>query len=529
MNESLIESERLEQGIPGLSTEPTNVTSIVAGSGDQQGHDNTELGEFALLVSRQSVVSTIGDGEEDHIAAANMLLRRHDVQASFALTGVKMLNIQEGMRIFTILDANDVGCISMTQLVEGCNSHPGVQSVLNKYDDTPLALLRNRRLVQVMLAELRLQTPNEISMHEWRQFLALLIQHDVRFLAVKGLSTLRCYWGKGVDLEHAVSVKSLLARGPPVWEAWARDFYYYQCNNHPILALFLREPYHPLGLGARLNIEFVCLSFGLFMSGWLYPERDFETILLYITLPIVCIRNTLMFVYKCPCLVVRHEVTLARRWTFAALRCVGRFFGFAFFVVAVIFLITGPISWDGEYIFYYSWMTAWWESYVICVGVDLLVKFNPAPPLLRLIDWLPCGCGAGVVGLCNWQRERALARERIAEDNLYGASAGDGTGLALSAYLFETQAEALGAAVGAEAQKLQAQLVGASDTLATHATGLYVAGVSQFEQVCESALIVAKRGMDALPIPTSTSVGTASGAIPAPTEQQAVTASLGSL
>jgi hypothetical protein len=531
MEEGLIDSV-LDEGLP-----------LEAEEGDD------EVSELVRAVSRHSLAQGSKGDEGGHIAIANRLLQRHDVQASFAITGVKMLNISEGMNIFTILDTMSVGKISLDELVKGCNSNQKVRSVLVKYEDTPLALLSNSRLVRVMLQELNLQNEGAITVAEWRDFLALLVAHDIRFLVIKGLNSLRCYWGRGIDADDEGAPRDGQRRTPPWWDTWLRDFWYYQCNNHPIVALFLREPDHPLGVMARLNIEFVCLSFGLFMSGWLYPEKDFETILLYITLPIVVIRNTLMFTYKCPCLVVRHEVTMARKCSFSLLRAMGRVFGFAFFVVAVVFLFTGPITWDGEYIFYYSWMTAWWESYVFCVGVDVLVKFNPVPQLFRLSNCaLPCG-GDGGIGFCRWQRERALAYTRIAEDNLCGASAG--SNMLRSEFLFETQVQALTAAFDTEKQKVQTQIMDASEGLRTRASQLCTSGVAQLNQAYEHTVTVAKRRVQELtggaPSPSSSTDRSGSTAnpvfaaaepvvVPLPIEQTsassqspAVAASLGSL
>ena len=67
-----------------------------------------------------------------------------------------------------------------------------------------------------LFAELDEDGDGLIEEDEWRHFITKLAHERIRYLKCKGLTTGRCFWGRG----------------------YKQDYYYHLCNNHPLLNSF---------------------------------------------------------------------------------------------------------------------------------------------------------------------------------------------------------------------------------------------------------------------------------------------------
>ena len=133
------------------------------------------------------------------IVTAYALLQRHDVQASFTLEEVRMVNVHEAMHIFRIIDVGNAGIITKEQIKHGCKFDHTIRMILDKYEDTPLGLLKNERLVSDVMKQIKDSKINHVNKKEWKNFIGLIIIQDLEYLRVAGLIALRCYWGRGLN------------------------------------------------------------------------------------------------------------------------------------------------------------------------------------------------------------------------------------------------------------------------------------------------------------------------------------------
>ena len=69
-----------------------------------------------------------------------------------------------------------------------------------------------------LFAELDEDGDGLIEEDEWRHFITKLAHERIRYLKCKGLTTGRCFWGRG----------------------YKQDYYYHLCGNHPLLQFFLQ-------------------------------------------------------------------------------------------------------------------------------------------------------------------------------------------------------------------------------------------------------------------------------------------------
>lgn len=413
-------------------------------------------------------ISTLAD-KSTALYKAHQVLGRHSVHALFAVNKATQLNVTEGMAIFRLLDADGDGNMTIDNVIYGLANNKEVVQLIERYSDTPLGLLQSSWEVGRLLDKIDTNRDKTVSKEEWKDFLALIIMCDIDYLVAKGMNMGQCYWGRGLgdtnivadggdneeDSDDEEKVSAATATGTTVgtgidgigrttylwcidgrWlerchiidRGWWEDFCYYQQNNHALLFLFGKhDPRHPLKRHSIVNIEFVTQAFGLFLlahvilrycdfsdprapRGCGYPP--FYVTLCLVALPMVLMRNLLHFLYRCPCVLSRHEMTTARQCGFRIVRWSGHALGTLFFFTGVIMLSVGlNIVQHAGATCFNTWLLSVIQSYIVCVILDLIFKFNPfrwAFKLRKLVGERIFRVFV-TVSLAQWQSERDLA------------------------------------------------------------------------------------------------------------------------
>lgn len=341
------------------------------------------------------------------------------MQTLFAIQQKEPLDLDEGLRLFSLLDFTKTKDLTKKEILDGCThkikKHAEVLAFLDKHENTPLGLLKNKRSIDKVFARVDKDGDGKIVFHEWKLFLAELIERDLEYLVEKGWASDNCYW----------------ARHPPTdpeprffffcTTEWLSDFWYFECNNNPLLGIFFADKNNTLQTLERLNIEFCCGSWALLMTAILAqdPSRNVgsQYILLFVvvTLPLVFIRNVLLYCFKCPCLVRRHHMSCWRRCCIPCLERAGHFVGLLTFCAAVIVLVLGILV-----ALRLRHSRAFWWDFVVSVGMgfvyeffyDLLVPFNPLVTMRCMVEKRRCLCFPfKVAGLAQWQRQRKAAMQ----------------------------------------------------------------------------------------------------------------------
>lgn len=284
-------------------------------------------------------ISTLAD-KTTSLYKAHEHLCHHNIHALFAVNGATELNVTEGMAIFRILDDDGNGILTIKDVINGLANHKEVVQLIERYADTPLGLLSRVDEVERLFDEIDKNRNKMVSKEEWKDFLALIIRCDIDYLVAKSMNRKCCYWGRGLEGEPRTTFLwwfdgTWLEKHGLIEQGWWEDFCYYQQNNHAILFLLNQhDDRHPLKKHS-VHIEFVTQSFGLFLlshimlgycedpdphqpSGCTYPPFYFT--LCFVTIPVVIMRNFLHFLYRCPCVLSRHEMTTARHFGFTLVR-----------------------------------------------------------------------------------------------------------------------------------------------------------------------------------------------------------------
>ena len=363
-------------------------------------------------------------GNDQLFKTAQDLTNTFEVQAAFILHRKNPLDEDDGMRLFALLDTKNTGRIEIKEILRETQraAVSEAHDLIWRYSDTPLAHLRNRRALTMLFGTIHTtQSDGSIGLGEWRAFLARLMQHDHNYLRVKGLATLRPYYGKGRGVQSEEDISIQTNEKDLVWgcvdPAWWADFSYYQCNHHPLLALLFADSDNPLTSGDRLKIEFAVNSWNLYASTIVFGISETQGLLYLIsfalvTVPVMLIRTALLHLFACPCLHIRNSHP--RHYQRACLVCcrrTGHSLGTFYVLGGVAFLVLGVLSalraGSG---FVRGWVFSWALSYLLCVVVDLCLKFNTnrACVALRRSRVARCFC-LGLVqqsGLCQWQLEK---------------------------------------------------------------------------------------------------------------------------
>ncbi len=312
-----------------------------------------------------------------------------------------------------------------------------VHEFLLKYHDTPLGLLLDgEENIKTIFAAVDTDHSGEISLGEWKSFLAQLIEQDLTYIVRKGWARNKCYWAINPPTQPPPKFCFLNME-------FLLDFWYFEQNtnhllgersnhsassylyvlilsNHLFEGVFLADKRNPLTKFERFVIEFCCQSYILLSSalswqGNTNPNNRMISFI-FVTIPSIFLRMFLDYIFKCPCLVRRHQVGCARRCLFPILECLGHLVGFAVFLIAIVFLAVGITfalsaspGFGNQYI--YTWIT----SYLWAVVFDIVVMFNPFLAVKRFAQCCICLKWAG---FAKWQFEREYVLQKLNHDCL---------------------------------------------------------------------------------------------------------------
>lgn len=125
------------------------------------------------------------------------------MQVLFAIQEREVLNLDEGMELFRILDTSNDKRLSRDEVKGGCLSGSYVggksrnnteaQAFLEKYSNTPLGLLQNEKMIDAIFDKVDADDNGDISEAEWQLFLAQMVQRDLIYLIEKGWAVSYCY------------------------------------------------------------------------------------------------------------------------------------------------------------------------------------------------------------------------------------------------------------------------------------------------------------------------------------------------
>lgn len=112
-------------------------------------------------------------------------------QALFALLNKHPLRLEDGLDIFFSLDDEQALEVSSHELLEECTNprNHACQELLRQAADAPslsLELLTDRARVLPALQRLNRQGDGVITLDEWKEFLAELLEKDLNFAIMKG-------------------------------------------------------------------------------------------------------------------------------------------------------------------------------------------------------------------------------------------------------------------------------------------------------------------------------------------------------
>ena len=347
------------------------------------------------------------ENAEDLFARAVKRSKKFEYHAQFTLQDKRPLNLDDGMQLFNLLDTDKSGSLSFKEVRRGCVKHRSkeVEALLMRHKSTPLGLLLEKESAQNLFDHVNVDDDKEISLAEWKFFLAMLIERDLDYIREKGLSNYTAYWAREDPEKLEVSDEFS-------WREWFADFQFYECNNNGLLGIFFADHNNTLKTLERLNIEFCCESWVLCFTALLenhqvYGENyHFLALFCFVTLPSVFIRNVLLYCFRCSCLIRRHNMSTYRGVFFPVLEFFGHVVGLVTFLAAIVLLIAGIIlaAREGRN-FVSSFLFSWGMSYVYGFLSDLLLPFNPSVSL-RILSEKPMCCCMRLMGFAKWQKQR---------------------------------------------------------------------------------------------------------------------------
>jgi hypothetical protein len=404
------------------------------------------------------------------LMATVKLMNNYEVQVALILHDRTGLSVTEGVELFKELLKIGNGTITY-DVLRGCTKESAARDIVDKYCDTPLGNLRSSRLLSLLFKNIDTDRSGVITLQKWANFLSYLVIEDISYLTKLGMLRRRKYWGKPPifvlktkerkremvlnstegcgesfsssspneqDIERQFSMDSsvtkqtnlqkvldTIEKQTSTWDSiWLADFVFYEQNHHPIFALFYAHPSNHLGRKERLAIEFCAVSWTLLFDTILdihYPNAEvrFGMSIVIITIPVMILRELLVFFFTCPCLMGRNHVhsTVYSMYTKCMKSC-GKYFGYALVIASLGVFIAGLIL-----IVQYSpinilfWFLFSCLSYVICFFYDLCIKFNNFHVFLVLRNYFSL---LRWIKLASWQHEKyqVLAALKLLESDI---------------------------------------------------------------------------------------------------------------
>lgn len=415
--------------------------------GDDMDDTHEETKEYDNDDDMQKIISDIEKGEggseeksqqqndliEKEFRAAQKLTRQPQFATLFILLKSTPLDLMEGEELFKILDVDNSEKLTIKEVVDGCaviGCNEKARSYLEEMKNTPLGLLRRKGKVQHIFKSINVVGDDSVvTMNEWKLFLVELVVRDADWLIEQGWAENLCYWAR--TNSRVLEMPYFLFCS---WEYLA-DFWYYECNNHPLLSIFFRDNNNTLKSLERLIVEFAAVTWTFLVTviiasrphanGIDYndPWQQYSLVFVCITIPTIIQRMVLVKCFQCPCLIRRdniHEAMgCARKYVYPMLESLGGFVGalavsagLLYMAIAVYLLFQLE---DAEHIaanFQMGWVLGFFYAFV----QDWSLQFNPLV-VARCFVELPSSYTLGLsymlgyFGLAKWQVQRRLVRD----------------------------------------------------------------------------------------------------------------------
>lgn len=223
---------------------------------------------------------------------------------SHALTcnATATIQVRETLDVFNMLDADRNGNVSVEELLAASKSPYVVRLLRSTNNFVLLSLIRSMEDRDQFLRMFRELDPNDdkqISEEEWCEFVKDIAHQRVCYLKRIGLTSGRCFWGRG----------------------FRNDFAYHLYNTHPLLQFCYRDPDYPCSTHQLVGKELVTLAATLFLSvsaaaalgvdarcnGSSVPfgelMREYAVTCGTVTLPVMALDRALFYAIVCPCYV----------------------------------------------------------------------------------------------------------------------------------------------------------------------------------------------------------------------------------
>ena len=269
----------------------------------------------------------------DAFVKSNAKANSLEYQAVFILNENQPLDLEVAWKLFDLIDLDKTRRLNRAEMMNVCVNEGPVHDYLEKYRKSPLGLLRKPGRVLEIFDLVDDDNNGVIDEAEWRTFLATLIDRDAHFAFEKAFTRGNCYWARAgipprdfsvpvVQQEttstYGVPLPSRFYYYPFDWTEWWEDYKFFVRNYHGFIAIFLSHADNGLVFSQRLTIEWNCLCYTLFIQAIVSlknptTEVEYGYIFAFVTLPTLAMRIFLICLFTCPCLVVRHDHTKARK------------------------------------------------------------------------------------------------------------------------------------------------------------------------------------------------------------------------
>lgn len=357
-------------------------------------------------------------GSRSEIAVLSALTKRLDA-----------IDTEGCLALFDMIDVDRNGFLTMAELERGVRRRE-VSEFISKTRNVTLKGLRKVDRFAKVFSMMDKSDSGVLTKADFASFVRAIALERIRFMRVAGLLYGRCYWGLGLKEET-----KFFPRG------YCADWKFYVANNHPYLALFMRDEAHPYSkrdaLCAELIKQAYCLSASVVIDPW---EKSWSTTdgalhnwklsLLAISIPVMLLEHLLFLLLACPCLRFerrgrRRETCLQRLETGCG--CIGHaiVWPLALAATALVFfavykLISNP---DAHATFALLWIAGLLSEYLLTWPIlKLLVQFNLwFPTQHKRESWLTwfCCCCCGLwkfLGCGKWANERRTATQLAIQD-----------------------------------------------------------------------------------------------------------------
>ena len=393
----LREMEKREQEELRVQTEAIHVLEADAGTGEHETHGKwhdrflpknmvKQVSQWARKRRKWEAGETFGDASWNAHTAA------------LCTSATSVVNVEETMNVFAYLDKNRDGRVDVEELLQAGES-PYVRRLLRSTRNFVLVSLMRSMEDPVKFRELFAELDEDgdglIEEDEWRHFIQKLAHERIRYLKCKGLTTGRCFWGRG----------------------YKQDYYYHLCNNHPLLQFFLRDPDYPCTTCQLILKELVVLSYMVYAVAESFvltrraiggrPRCDAEGTYLkerlieygitvgMVTVPCLILNQMMFHLFVCPCYVFENQRDpMEERWH-KVVKC-----GFysSQIIAAYFILVNAVAAWTAfdrmnkEYLcFWEFFIMGQFNKYAYFPLMTLGQQFNPYVDNVKVCRWTAIG------------------------------------------------------------------------------------------------------------------------------------------